>query len=541
MNKVAQYLNEHIVGEATSLKSIRKKFSVDGGLLEISPEIVVFPKNTNDIRKVARFTWQLAEKGHVLGLTTRGYGNDTTGAAIGKGIIINTSAHLGDIVHVGIKERLVHVQSGADLQLVNRVLNWQGLRLAFNPDIHTHATIGGALANNTSGLFDKIGATVKKLEVVLANGDLIETSRLSKRDVNKKKGLQTLEGEIYRQLDGLIDDNSELIEAIAKDTTSDHAGYRSIAKVREKDGSIDLTPLIVGSQGTLGIITEAVLQTDFYSKDRAVAVGIVGSKELARDIADSLRALQPTILEMYDGELFAQATAQGTPFKILGAHESTLQNGALIYIYFNDFSDRAQKHKIKKVTKIFAKNNIEMVTSDSTNLLEIENLRRVGSAIELTLGENETLPPVIDGSFIPAGRHEEFTVALGELADKLHVLLPAKTNLIDNTVSVYPTLRLSEVSDKQRLFKLMNEYSALVDKVDGAFIAENGEGRLKATSAWNLMDSETVALFEQVRRVFDPYSTLNPGVKQATEIKTIVGSLRDNFDNAHRYERGFLR
>ena len=541
MNKVAQYLNEHIVGEATSLKSVRKKFSQDGGLLEITPEIVVFPKATNDIRKVARFTWQLAEKGHIVGITTRGYGNDTTGAAIGKGIVINTSAHLNDIIHIGLKERLVHLQSGADLQTVTKVLNWQGLRLAYNPELNSHATIGGALGNNASGLFDVVGSAVKKLEVVLANGDLIETSRISKRDVNKKKGLQTLEGEIYRQIDGIIEDNSELIEAIAKDPTTDHTGYRSIAKVREKDGSIDLTQLIVGSQGTLGIISEAVLQADFYSKDRAVAVGVVGSKELARDIADALRALQPTILEMYDGELFTQASAQGTPFKVLESSETTLENGSLIYVFFNDFSDRAQKHKLKKVSKIFAKNNITMLSTDDGNLLELENIRRVGSAIELTLGENDALPPVIDGAFIPADRHEEFSIALKELATKVHLNLPIKTNLLDNTINVYPSLKLSEVSDKQRLFKLMNEYAALVDKVDGAFVAENGEGRLKAAAAWERIDAETAELYEKVRKAFDPYGTLNPGVKQPVDIKSVVGSLRHSFDNADRYDRGFVR
>lgn len=103
MNKIAQYLNEHLVGEVSSLRSVRRRFSQDGSVLTVTPEIVHFPKVTNDIRKVARFAWQLAEKGHVMGITVRGAGADTTGAAIGKGVIVNTSAHLNTILYVGKK------------------------------------------------------------------------------------------------------------------------------------------------------------------------------------------------------------------------------------------------------------------------------------------------------------------------------------------------------------------------------------------------------------------------------------------------------
>ena len=100
MNKIAVYLNEHLMGEVSSAKALRRKFSTDGSVLSIAPEIVAFPRVTNDIRKIARFTWQLAEKGHVVPLTARGYGGDTTGAAIGKGVVIDLSQHLNSVIEV---------------------------------------------------------------------------------------------------------------------------------------------------------------------------------------------------------------------------------------------------------------------------------------------------------------------------------------------------------------------------------------------------------------------------------------------------------
>src|SRR6218665_3520152 len=118
MNKIAAYLNEHLLGEVSGAKSLRKAFSTDASVLAIAPEIIAFPRVTNDIRKIARFTWQLAEKGHVVPITVRGFGGDTTGAAIGRGILIDTTKHLNSIVQIAVKDKLAHVQAGTSLDTI---------------------------------------------------------------------------------------------------------------------------------------------------------------------------------------------------------------------------------------------------------------------------------------------------------------------------------------------------------------------------------------------------------------------------------------
>jgi FAD/FMN-containing dehydrogenase len=200
MNKIAVYLNEHLLGEVTSSKAMRRRYSRDGSVLTITPEIIAFPRITNDVRKVARFSWQLAEKGHPLGLTIRGMGSDSTGAAIGKGIVLSTATHLNHILTILTKERLVQVQPGVSFEVLNNALRWQGLTLPNSPQNERYSTIGGAVATNALGNSGEVSDAVEKLEIVLANGDLIETGRISKHDLSKKLGLQTFEGEIYRKI-----------------------------------------------------------------------------------------------------------------------------------------------------------------------------------------------------------------------------------------------------------------------------------------------------------------------------------------------------
>ncbi|MBC7869072.1 FAD-binding oxidoreductase [Candidatus Saccharibacteria bacterium] len=538
MSKIAQYLNEHILGEVTSSKAVRQRFSQDASILTITPELVMFPRVTNDIRKAARFSWQLAEKGHVLPITTRGGGSDQTGAAIGRGIIVNTTAHLNNVIHLGLKDkdRFVHVQPGVNFKSLNDILNWHGLHVPAYPESAAYSTVGGAVANNAggvlSGRFGPIGDYVTRLEVVLANGDLIETTRLNKRDFSTKKGLQTFEGEIYRKLDGLIEDNQKLINDQLMGNERDNTGYGRLSQVRKRDGSFDLTPLFVGSQGTLGIISEIVLKTEYVSKEQTIVVAVVENSQIAHDAADSLRSLDPTILETFDGELFNTAKARGKKYPFFNIADSDVAVGAIIYLQFNDFGDRARAHKLKKALKILGKYDASVVTSADHAIEELSAIREVMSSTFASETQAESYPPLIDGAHIPLNRYDDFIAAVTELAKKHHVKLPLRTRVLDSVVFARAALQLDKLADKQKMLKLINDYSQLVDKHNGIFVAESSEGRVKANSAYALLEDDIKQLYAQVRLCFDPFGTLNPGVKQPSELKTLVEALRSTYDLA---------
>lgn len=538
MSKIAKYLNEHILGEITGAKAVRERFSRDRSVLSIKPELVMFPRVTNDIRKAARFSWQLAEKGHVLPLTIRGGGTSDTGAAIGKGLVINTTAHLSNIIYVALKDKdhFVHVQPGVTFKTLNDALNWHGLSVPTFPETAAFSTVGGAVATNTGGQFSgRVGLTgdwVKRLEVVLANGDLIETSRLRKHDFNKKIGLQTFEGEIYRKIDGLIEDNQALINDKLSADNVDNTGYARIAQVKQRDGSFDLTPLMIGSQGTLGIISEIVLRTDYVSKDTAAMAAVVASIETARDVVDALRGLDPDSLEIIDGALFDQARVSGKSYPFFSTTDSDNAIGAVVYMQCNDFSEHARDRKLKKAAKILSKYNAIAVTSADHSVEELIAIREVASSIYSGDTGNDEYPPLLDGAYVPSDRQEEFSRAVSELADKHHVSLPLHIRVLDGVVFTRPALQLNKVADKQKVFKLINEYAQLVEKHGGTFLANSSEGRLKANAAYSVIDEDLHHLYEQIRAIFDPFGTLNPGVKQTSDLKTLVEALRSSYDTA---------
>ena len=537
MNKIAQYLNEHILGEVTSAESVRQQFSRDDSILTITPELVAHPRVTNDIRKIARFSWQLAEKGHVLPITARGGGSDKTGASIGKGIIINTLAHLNNIIFISLKnkDQFVHVQPGVNLDTLNEALKANGMVINTFPATSRFSTAGGAVANNyggvKSGRYGLTGDLVSRLEVVLANGDLIETNRISKHELNHKKGLQTFEGEIYRKIDGIIEDNQQTIADKIANNAPDNTGYTGIAKVKARDGSFDLTPLLIGSQGTLGLISEIVLKTEFYGSDESTIVAVFDSAEVARDAADSLAGLQPAILETIDGELFDIAHGYGKKYPF-SEHYLDRKVGTVVYISWNDFSEHARNHKMKQALKKLAKLETTIFTSVDYTVEELSVIREVGSVANEPAIKADSRPPIIDGSSIPADRREEFVVAIKDLADKHHISLPLQIQWLNGVIHTRPTLKLHEVSDKQKTFKLISDYIELVVKYGGSICAEAGEGRLKSSAAYAQLDEDELMIYEQIKSAFDPFGILNPGVKQKSDLKTLVSQLNHDYSGA---------
>ena len=531
MSKVAAYLRGHISGEVSTRGDVRDAMSIDTGVLKMKPEMVIYPRTTNDIRKIVRFAWQLAEKGHVLPVTVRGAGTDPTGAAIGKGVSLVTTAHMNLIYEYDPKQKLVRLQPGASVHSLSQSLSLHGAGIMSLAGSEGVGTIGGAVASGVSGLmagkYGNISKAINKLEVVLSNGDVIQTGRISKRELNRRKGLQGFEGDIYRGIDSIIEDNEALFDTIRAD---DATGYNAIADVKLKDGSFDLTPLFVGSQGTLGIISEMILQAEFRSLHYATAALVYSSAEVARDSLDGLCKMNPAFIEFFDAALFDTAAERGKTYSFYQKASESAKPACVVLVGFDDFSERHRAKHLKKLTKMLAKTDVHVTTSDSKT--DSETIAACDVAYYTLLPDHEDLasPRIFGGFHVPGGRFEDFCNALHELADKLHIELPLAGHVFTGLYSVYPSLQLSKVADKQKVFKLLDELTKLVVSHGGAMIAEGGEGRLKGKFVYSELDEKLVAMYAAIKSVCDPRGILNPGVKADTDVRQLAELLRDSRD-----------
>ncbi len=538
MGKVASYLQSHLSGEVFDSEQVRKQFSTDTSILNIIPSVVVYPRTTNDIRKVARFSWQLAEKKHNLPITARGSGTDRTGAAIGKGIVMVFPAHMNKILELDSQQKLVRVQPGVNFRSLQETLQTHGLHIPAFPSSYKYSTIGGAIANNACGektlKYGSIADWVDKLEVVLANGELIQTGRIARKEVEKKKGLTSLEGEIYRVIDAVLQENDAVLDKYYDKlhVSKDALGY-AVADIRRRDGSIDLTPLFVGSQGTLGVISEAILRADSYDPQSELLVAAFDTFDGMTELVTRLRNLGPSMIDMVDGNLLDfvyEQQAVSLP-KELKADDFNPK-----YVLFVEF-DNPKKTRVKKAkqaAKIIRAYTDHLVsTNDFEEKERLWAIRYSTSAIVNYHQGGKAALPIIDDASVPLERLYDFIQMIYRVFDKHKLPIMIWGHAGDANLRVNPFLDLSKLSDRQRVFQIMEEYYKEVIKMGGTISAEQGDGRLRVPFAKLQISEDMLSIFRAIKEGIDPHNIMNPGVKFGTDPKQLVEIMRKEYSLTH--------
>ncbi len=540
MSKVAHYLQEHLVGEVITSADARKYFSTDGSVFTVTPAIVVYPRNENDVRKAARFAWQLAERGRVIPITARGSGTDQGGGSLGTGIMLVFPAHMNKVLELDSKTGVVTIEPGINYGKLQQALHTHGRFLPPFPSSIEYCTVGGAIANNAGGEKTiKYGNTrdfVSSLRVVLANGEVIETKRIGKRELNKKLGLSTLEGEIYRGLDALIEENRDFVDSTALNVTKNSAGY-DLADIKRKDGSFDLTPLIVGSQGTLGIVTEAVIKTEPHNPNSTLIAAFFDDIRIAEQAVMEIRGLHdmPSAIELVDENLL-NFIDEHHPNQLKGIIEKPFHK-LIILIEFDNISDRLQKRLVKKATKILNRYDVTYQVETEDHLKEqLWKIRHSAAAvISHTEGNTKALPIIEDG-VVPVERFHDYIQGVYELFKKYNLRVAIWGHAGNANLHMQPFLDLSQVGDRQKIFRIIDDYYTMVIGMGGSTSGEHNDGRLRAPYLKALYGPDVYQLFQKVKQIFDPYRTLNPGVKIDVALDDIKPLLRNEYSMDHLYD-----
>ena len=527
MSKVANYLQSHLVGEIYTRMDVREAYSRDSGVMAEKPDLVIFPRTTNDVRKLVRFAWQLAEKGHAMPITAAGGGGDVTGASLSSGAIVDMTRYMDAISEYEPKQKLLRLQPGATAASIQSALRLNGTVIPAL-DAGASDTLGGAIAGDAigmlSGSMGSMGAWVSRLEVVLDTGELLQTGPVSKRELSKGMGTQSRIGDIYRGIDTILEDHKDLLAAMAKSEVTDRSGYPGIAKVRQRGGGIDLTPLFVGSQGTLGVIVEAIVKAEFVPSEPQAAVLLFESSEAARDAADAIVKTGPSVLEYYDARFYEAAREQGKVFAWAGELPDKVD--AVRWVGYHSFNSRGVRKNLKKLTKIAAERQATMVSSDKNDFEHILSFRDLPSYVDAPVGKVDRGALLLgDGFFVPAERLEAFLGALTDLEKSLKLQLPIEGSLLSGVYRLHPSLSMKRVSDKQKVFKLLDGLQAVLAGCNGALVGSGGEGRLLGRFAHSAWDDEYRDMMAKVKQVFDPHGIFNPSSKQANDLKTMAGNM----------------
>lgn len=519
MSKLATYLNQHIVGNVFDRPTIRESFATDRSILQVMPRLVAQPANTSDIRKLVRFSNQLAMRGFELPIAVRGTGLDKTGATLGDGLVISM-AQLDRLEELDARGRLVRVQPGITLGSLNSALSTYGLCLPI--DYHPDATVGGLIANcvndDLAGHYGGIYHFVERAEVVLSSGDIVQFAALTPRGLELKKAQNSFESALYRKVDRLLDDYIDTIVDRGM-RPFDAAGYANVTKVRENH-RFNLLPLLFAAQGTLGIVTDVILRLETVP---------VASKQLAvifEDWDSALRFLnfahdlEPASLKLYDLRLVHSAARHGHRPEFL---ESRQHDGWLVLARFDDRKLRAQK-KIQHCQEVLPRDALAVVET-AENVADFQELQSIIVSFLNDTAVGERLP-ILDDVYIPAYKFGEFLQGLKILEQVIGLELPVYGSFMTSNYHVRPELSLASLDGRRQALDFLKRYGNLVLNCEGSLTGGSPEGRTKILPSGPNLPEREQELYRSLREIFDPQGIFNPHLKLGAEFQDVVRCLR---------------
>ena len=518
VNKIAVYLNSHLSGNVFDKDSILEAYSTDRSLLKIKPRLVAIPETTTDIRKIVRFASQLSEKKYALPIAVRGSGLSKTGADLSSGIVISTEK-LTHVRELDAHDRLVHVQAGITLGKLNAVLAPHGLTLPVHAD--PRETIGSLIANAPRDAYSQhcggIMNYVDRVEVVLSNGELIQTSRLNPAKLTFKQSQKTFEGEVYEKLEDFLIKHAEAVLSTS-DTT--RIGYPALKHVRRNRGHVfDLLPVFFGAEGSLGVITEVILRLHVLPPHPHRLFAVFPNIRAARDFMDQTIKLDPLSMELFDTKIFKIAEDYGKKPDLL---TRKIDDGFVVLVSFGDKSSKSRR-KVKKCLRFLPK-SAYVVTETVKNSTDFDDFAAsLGSY--LNDGQLER-PNLLHDFYVPSDHLADFLKDLGTLAKSHKKHLELYGCYSTGIYSLRPEFDLKKVDERRTALKLLRDFQELLTKHGGSLAGGLPEGRLKSLVLYPDIDKDEKQLYEGVKKIFDKNHVFAPGVKTEYDTQDAVRHLR---------------
>jgi len=518
-------------------QNIRDYFATDGSIFTQTPQAVIYPTNTKDVSEVVKILDDEAKsKRKAIGITARGKGTDQSGGALGEGVSIVFPAHMHHILEVD--KNLVRVQPGVHYASLQRVLHSHGRFMPPYPSSINFSSIGGAIGNNACGEKTiKYGSTrdyVKSLTFVLSNGDVITTKRLNALGLAQKKQQQNFEGKIYREVDALLKKNHEILKNAQPHTSKNAAGY-DVWGVRGKYGSFDLTPLIVGSQGTLGIVTEAQLNVPTYNPHTTLLVGFFDDLDHMEAACQKLLVLEPSALEFVDKNLL-DFLQKYHPGMIRGLIPKPTPKIVLLCEFDNHSSvvRQTKTHRAIRILEQYARSH-----RTSTNSEEQKSLWRIrhsaAAVIWMNKGKQKALPIIEDG-VVPLRHMKRFLEGTYKLLKKYKLDIAVWGHAGDANLHLQPFMDVSKATDRIKVLKLADEYYKMVIELGGSTCGEHNDGLSRAPYLKELYGADVYHVFEEVKKIFDPHNIMNPGKKLGVTTEQTKKLLRHSYGMEHLYD-----
>ena len=522
------------------------KHSRDASIFMMRPKAVVFPKDVADVQALARFVSEHKKQYPDLSLTARAAGTDMSGGPLSESIVVSFTKYMN---HVSVQGDRAVVEPGTYYRDFEKATLEYGLLMPSYPASKDLCALGGMISNNCGGelslKYGKIDKYVESLDVVLADGSLITVKPLTPDELEEKKKLRTLEGDIYRRMADLIEANKSRIDSAEPQVTKNSAGYALWNVWDEERGVFDLTRLIVGSQGTLGLFTSATVRLVKPPKHHALLVIFMRDLGKIPDVVNKVLPLRPEAIESFDDQTLSLAIRFAPELirqmkggiislalSFLPEVKMALFSGLPKLIMLVEFAGNNEAEVLKaakEAERALHGLGLSLRVTNERESQKYWTIRRKSFDLLRKHYKGLRASAFIDDVVVRPEELPRFLPEMRAILDKYNIINTVAGHVGDGNFHIIPLIDFSKPDTPWMLRRLCDEMYALVKKYRGSITGEHNDGLIRTGYLPAMFDEEMIHIFEETEHIFDPQDIFNPG-------KKVHGSLDDAFKHVIKWE-----
>lgn len=523
-------------------------YSHDASMFEIKPQLVLAPKSAADVACAVKL---VADKKHsqpTLSVTARSAGTDMSGGAINDSIIIDFSKYFKAITRVTASS--AHAQPGVFYRdFEKETLKHKALMPSY-PASRDLCTIGGMVNNNAGGEksleFGKTENFVTELSVVFADGVERTVKPLNRRELTAKMGQRDFEGQVYKGLFHLIEDNYDAIKAAKPHVTKNSTGYNLWDVWDRETGVFDLTKLIVGAQGTLGFVTDIHFRLVPERPYTGLLVCFMKNIDPLGEVINKVLAFKPATFESFDdATLWLSIRFMPSFLKMLGVAGfiklliSLIPDGFLLLrgvpklILMVEFNGRTQQEVDDKINELYdALKPYHMAMERDDTAQKSKKfwlMRRYSFQLLRSKVKDKHTAPFIDDLVVNPPYLPEFLPKIRKIVKKYKLLATIAGHMGDGNFHIIPLMKLEDPVDRAKLLPAMKEVNELVLKYHGSLSGEHNDGLVRGPWLERMYGPGMIKIFRSAKSIMDPHDICNPHKKVDANWDYSFEHVRDHF------------
>jgi FAD/FMN-containing dehydrogenase/Fe-S oxidoreductase len=541
-------LESRVAGDVRFDTYSRQLYATDASAYEVTPIGVVLPQSTEDVSAVVSYC---ADR--EIPVLPRGGGTSLAGQTVNEAVVLDFTRYMDGIVDIDPGSQRATVQSGCILGHLNETVEPHGLKFAPDPAWGDKSAIGGAIGNNSTGSHSlKYGKTdhyVESCQVVFADGTVRELGEVSVEKLRADADpdgttVERVSAEVVR----ILDEDGDEIRDRYPDLKRNVSGYNLDRLVAEADGefgaegTVNLARLLAGSEGPLGIVTEATVSLEPIPETKAIGLLTYDSLTEAMSDVEPILEHDPAAVEVMDDVLLDLARDTAEFEDVVGMLPDGTDSVLLVEFYAD--SDEAGREKVAGLLADRVPENdtaadrpavAAMEAHDADRREKFWKMRKAGLPILLSRTSDAKHISFIEDCAIPPEHLEAYTEGFQEILDDTGTFASFYAHAGPGVLHVRPLIDTKTVEGVEQIEEIADRVTDLVVSFGGSVSGEHGDGR--ARTQWNrkLYGDQLWETFGELKSAFDPDWLLNPG--------TVCGDhdMSENlrFDPDYEFDTGF--